>query len=99
MFEKSKKLGVKYFVSEPDPSLLPMLDKLGQQYGMIVGLHGHDKKSSPNTWHPALVAKHCQAYLIGGRGVQRYGALDPFRTRPCRGRVDTEGPDRRLRNT
>jgi sugar phosphate isomerase/epimerase len=62
VFEKSKKLGIKYFVSEPDPSLLPMLDKLGQQYGMIVGLHGHDKKSSPNTWHPALVAKQCQAY-------------------------------------
>ncbi|NLX94595.1 MAG: sugar phosphate isomerase/epimerase [Rhodopirellula sp.] len=62
VFEKSKKLGVKYFVSEPDPSLLPMLDKLGQQYGMIVGLHGHDKKSSPDTWHPALVAKHCQAF-------------------------------------
>lgn len=62
VFEKSKRLGVKYFVSEPDPSLLPMLDKLGQQYGMIVGLHGHDKKSSPNTWHPALVAKQCQAY-------------------------------------
>lgn len=62
VFEKSKKLGVKYFVSEPDPSLLPMLDKLGQQYGMIVGLHGHDKKSSPNTWHPTLVAKHCQAF-------------------------------------
>lgn len=62
VFEKSKRLGVKYFVSEPDPSLLPMLDKLAQQYGMIVGLHGHDKKSSPNTWHPALVAKHCQAF-------------------------------------
>jgi sugar phosphate isomerase/epimerase len=61
IFEKSRRLGVKYFVSEPDPSLLPMLDKLGQEYGMIVGLHGHDKKSSPNTWHPELVAKQCQA--------------------------------------
>lgn len=62
IFEKSKKLGVKYFVSEPSPERLPMLDKLAQEYGMIVGLHGHDKKSSPNTWHPSLVAKHCQAF-------------------------------------
>ena len=62
IFEKSKKLGVKYFVGEPAPDRLPMLDKLAQQYGMIVGLHGHDKKSSPNTWHPKLVGKHCQAF-------------------------------------
>jgi sugar phosphate isomerase/epimerase len=62
IFERSKRLGVKYFVGEPKPERLPMLDKLAQQYGMIVGLHGHDKKSSPNTWHPGLVAKHCQAF-------------------------------------
>jgi sugar phosphate isomerase/epimerase len=62
IFENSKKLGVKYFVGEPDPDRLPMLDKLAQEYGMIVGLHGHDKNSSPNTWHPELVAKHCQAF-------------------------------------
>jgi sugar phosphate isomerase/epimerase len=62
IFEKSKKLGVKYFVGEPDPGRLPMLDKLAQEYGMIVGLHGHDKRSSPNTWHPKLVAMHCQAF-------------------------------------
>ncbi len=62
VFEKSKELGVKYFVSEPKPELLPMLDKLAKEYGMIVGLHGHDKKSSPNTWHPELVAKQCQPF-------------------------------------
>lgn len=62
IFENSKRLGVKYFVSEPSPELLPMLDKLAQQYGMVVGLHGHDKRGSPNTWHPGLVAKHCQAF-------------------------------------
>jgi hypothetical protein len=62
IFEKSKKLGVKYFVGEPAPDRLPMLDRLAQQYRMIVGLHGHDKKSSPNTWHPKLVGKHCQAF-------------------------------------
>ncbi len=62
VFEKSKQLGVKYFVSEPKPELLPMLDKLAQEYDMIVGLHGHDKKSSPTTWHPELVAKQCQPF-------------------------------------
>jgi sugar phosphate isomerase/epimerase len=62
IFENSKKLGAKYFVSEPKPERLPMLDKLAQEYGMIVGLHGHDKKHSPNTWHPELVAKQCQPF-------------------------------------
>jgi sugar phosphate isomerase/epimerase len=62
VFAGSKKLGVKYFVSEPAPDQLPMLDKLAQEYGMIVGLHGHDKRSSPNTWHPRLVAKHCEGF-------------------------------------
>lgn len=62
IFEKSKSLGIRYFVSEPNPDLLPMLDRVAQDYGMIVGLHGHDKKSSPNTWHPELVASHCQAF-------------------------------------
>lgn len=62
VFERSKELGVKYFVSEPKPELLPTLDKLAREYGMIVGLHGHDKKSSPNTWHPELVVKQCQPF-------------------------------------
>lgn len=62
IFENSKSLGVKYFVGEPKPERLPLLDKLAQQYGMVVGLHGHDKKSSPNTWHPGLVVKQCQPF-------------------------------------
>ena len=62
VFEKSKELGVKYFVSEPKPELLPMLDKLAREYGMIVGLHGHDRAHSPNTWHPELVVKQCQPF-------------------------------------
>jgi sugar phosphate isomerase/epimerase len=61
VFERSKMLGVKYFVSEPDPAILPMLDKCAQEYAMIVGLHGHSKKSSPNTWHPELVLKRIEA--------------------------------------
>ncbi|MDO4583681.1 MAG: hypothetical protein Q4D62_06210 [Planctomycetia bacterium] len=62
IFERSKRLGIRYFVSEPQPEQLPMLDRLAQEYGIIVGQHGHDKKSSPNTWHPVLVAKECAKY-------------------------------------
>ncbi len=62
IFENSKKLGVKYFVSEPKPDRLPMLDKLGREYGIIVGLHGHSKKSSPDTWHPATGRQTCQPF-------------------------------------
>lgn len=60
IFERSKSLGVKRFVSEPKPELLPMLDKLAGEYGMIVGLHGHSRQASPNTWHPILVANQCR---------------------------------------
>ncbi len=67
IFERSKKLGVEYFVSEPSPELFPMLDKLANEYKIAVGLHGHSKQSSPNTWHPALVLKQCEKYspMIG----------------------------------
>ena len=98
IFENSKKLGVKYFVSEPDPDRLPMLDKLAQEYGMIVGLHGHDKASSPNTWHPELVAQALSVLFAGYRSIQRYRPLDPLRTRSRRRGRGVEGPGRRLRN-
>ena len=59
IFENSKKLGVKYFVGEPSPDRLPMLDKLAQEYGMIVGLHGHDRRVPPipgtPNWSPSIV--------------------------------------------
>lgn len=60
IFERSRALGVQTFVSEPDPKLLPMLDKIAGDFGMKVGLHGHDRQSSPNTWHPILVADKCR---------------------------------------
>ncbi|MBE6426582.1 MAG: hypothetical protein E7029_11480 [Planctomycetaceae bacterium] len=62
IFERSRMLGVRYFVSEPRPEQLPMLERLGEEYGITVGMHGHDKKSSPNTWHPSLVMKECAKY-------------------------------------
>lgn len=67
IFERSKKLGVEYFVSEPSPERLPLLDKLANEYKIKVGLHGHSKQDSPNTWHPELVRKQCEKYspMIG----------------------------------
>lgn len=62
VFERSRMLGVKYFVSEPDPAMLPLLEKCAKECGMIVGLHGHSKKSSPNTWHPDLVLKRIMVH-------------------------------------
>ncbi|MDO5567411.1 MAG: TIM barrel protein, partial [Planctomycetia bacterium] len=62
VFERCKKLGVRYFVSEPNPKLLPMLDKLAKEYDMYLGLHGHSKQSSPATWHPELVSKLCEPF-------------------------------------
>ncbi len=60
IFEQSKKLGIEYFVSEPDPKLLPMLDKIANEYKIAIGMHGHTKEASPNTWHPKLVLNQCE---------------------------------------
>lgn len=82
IFARSKELGVRWFISEPALDTLPLLDKLGTEYGIAVGLHGHDKKSSPNTWHPELVLKQCAPYskTIGAfsdTGHWQRSELDP----------------------
>jgi len=69
IFERSKSLGVKRFVSEPKPEQLPMLDKIAGEFEMVVGLHGHSQQASPNTWHPILVANQC-------RGLKNVGAFN-----------------------
>ena len=96
IFEKSKKLGVKYFVGEPDPARFPMLDKLAQEYGMIVGLHGHDKKQLPQYLAPGTGRQALPGIFAGDRSIQRYRPLDPLRTRSCRGGRHIEEPDCRL---
>lgn len=82
IFERSKTLGVRYFVSEPSPDVLPLLNRLAVEYGMVVGLHGHDKKSSPNTWHPSMVHDLCATHAPGVRAFSDTGhwirsQLDP----------------------
>ncbi|MDD3586854.1 MAG: hypothetical protein PHQ75_06690 [Thermoguttaceae bacterium] len=62
LFERSKQLGVKIFVGEPKPEYFPLLDKLSNEFGIYVGLHGHAKQASPTTWHPSLVYKQCEQY-------------------------------------
>ncbi len=82
IFSRSRDLGVRWFISEPAPGVLPLLDRLGAEYGIAVGLHGHDKNSSPNTWHPELVLKQCAPYskAIGAfsdTGHWQRSELDP----------------------
>ena len=45
VFEYAKKLGIKEIVSEPPLEALPMLDKLAEEYGMIVAIHNHPAPS------------------------------------------------------
>ncbi len=61
IFENSKKLGVKYFVSELKFDRLLMLDKLGREYGPSLASTA-TAKSSPDTWHPATGRQTCQPF-------------------------------------
>lgn len=62
LYERSKQLGVKIFVGEPKPEYFSLLDKLSNEFGIYVGLHGHAKQASPTTWHPSLVYQQCEPY-------------------------------------
>jgi sugar phosphate isomerase/epimerase len=56
LFDWAKKVGITTIVSEPDPSALPMIDKVAGDYGMQVAIHDHPKPS--RYWDPAFVYDH-----------------------------------------
>jgi sugar phosphate isomerase/epimerase len=50
LFDWAKKMGITTIVSEPDPSALPMIDKVAGEYGIKVAIHDHPKPS--RYWDP-----------------------------------------------
>ncbi len=50
LFDWAKKMGITTIVSEPEPSALPMIDKLAGEYGIKVAIHDHPKPS--RYWDP-----------------------------------------------
>ncbi|MDX9882947.1 MAG: sugar phosphate isomerase/epimerase [Prolixibacteraceae bacterium] len=53
IFEFAKDMGIETILSEPKPELLPMIDRLANQYGINVALHNHPVPSY--YWHPSVV--------------------------------------------
>lgn len=50
LFDWAKKLGITTIVSEPDPSALPMIDRLAGEYEINVAIHDHPKPT--RYWNP-----------------------------------------------
>lgn len=55
-FEMGKKIGLEFFVSEPQPEEWNLLDSLGSVYGIKTAIHQHAKGES-YYWHPDSVLK------------------------------------------
>jgi sugar phosphate isomerase/epimerase len=53
-FNIGKKLGIKYFVCEPQKNELNLLDSLSELYGIKIAIHEHAKGKSAY-WHPDSV--------------------------------------------
>lgn len=65
-FELGKKLGLKFFVAEPEPALWDTLDSLAGAYNIKIAIHQHAKGLS-RFWHPDSV-------LAAVKGRPNFGA-------------------------
>jgi sugar phosphate isomerase/epimerase len=55
-FEFGKELGMEYFVAEPAPAAMDLMEKLCDEYGISLAIHNHPKPSSVY-WHPAKIVE------------------------------------------
>ncbi|MGA2497613.1 MAG: ThuA domain-containing protein, partial [Tepidisphaeraceae bacterium] len=83
MFEFGRKIGIETFMSEPLPESLDTIEKLCNEYDINLAIHNHDKKASPQYWHPDGVMKACQgrSKRIGACGDLGYwmrSGIDPI---------------------
>ena len=84
IFEFGRKIGIETFMSEPNPKALDTIEKFCDDYDIKVALHNHDKKASPQYWHPENIAKLCQgrSKRIGACGDLGYwmrSGIDPIK--------------------
>jgi len=55
-FEFAKDMGVEYFVSEPAPAAMDLIEKLCDEYGVSLAIHNHPKPSSVY-WNPEKIVE------------------------------------------
>ena len=60
VFEFARKMGIETIISEPKVSALDTIEKFCDAYDIKVALHNHDRKASPNYWHPDEILKVCK---------------------------------------
>lgn len=60
IFDFARKIGIETFMSEPAPESLDIIEKFCDEYDINVALHNHDRKASPQYWHPEGILKACE---------------------------------------
>ncbi len=60
IFEFARKIGIETFMSEPAPESLDTIEKFCDEYEINLALHNHDRKASPQYWHPEGILKACE---------------------------------------
>jgi len=76
-------IGIETFMSEPAPEALDTIEKFCDEYDINVALHNHDRKASPQYWHPEGIMKLCRgrSKRIGACGDLGYwmrSGIDPI---------------------
>ncbi|HSU49201.1 MAG TPA: sugar phosphate isomerase/epimerase [Segetibacter sp.] len=60
LFEFVKGMGLKQFVSEPEPEFIPLVSKLADEYQINVAFHNHPRPS--RYWSPDTLIKYTAGY-------------------------------------
>jgi len=84
VFEFGRKIGIETFMSEPLPEALDTIEKFCDEYDINVALHNHDRKASPQYWHPEGIMEVCRgrSKRIGACGDMGYwmrSGIDPIK--------------------
>ena len=84
VFEFARKIGIETLMSEPPPEALDTIEKFCDDYDINLAIHNHDRKNSPQFWHPERVLKVCQgrSRRIGACGDLGYwmrSGIDPIK--------------------
>lgn len=80
VFEVGKKLGLEFFVCEPDPADADLLNDLAGRYGIRIAIHQHAEGHS-RYWHPdsvlAILKGRTHFGVCGDLGHWARSGLDP----------------------
>ena len=94
-FEFGKEMGMEYFVSEPPPAAMDLMEKLCDEYGISIAIHNHPKPSSVY-WNPAEDRRgHQGPHEAAGR-LLRHRPLGPLGAETGRLPEAPGGPDHQL---